>query len=134
VFCSIHRQNNPYSAPLKKAPICMGHITPTNVSTRSTYYVCSLIYYFNHFLRQLRFCRLFVEYSISPAICQYVRLHSTIRLLTMCFQKITYTKVNDTFFQFTRLLRQAYVSYRCIKPKRLLHYKIMYLRQFPGTL
>ena len=93
--------------------------------------MCSLIYYFNHFLRQLRFCRLFVEYSISPAICQYVRLHSTIRLLTMCFQKITYTKVNDTFFQFTRLLRQAYVSYRCIKPKRLLHYKIMYLRHFP---
>ena len=93
--------------------------------------MCSLIYYFNHFLRQLRFCRLFVEYSISPAICQYVRLHSTIRLPTMCFQKITYTKVNDTFFQFTRLLRQAHVSYRCIKPKRLLHYKIMYLRQFP---
>ena len=44
----------------------------------------------------------------------------------------SYMVIETTYI--TRLLRQAYVSYRCIKPKRLLHYKIMYLRQFPGTL
>lgn len=69
------------------------------------------------FYEQWKICRVLFRGTSSPALCQYVRLHSRYIFLTGTFKRITHARSMMCFPTISqRLLGQVRTSYRCIKP------------------